>query len=163
MREHPFDRSEPKWLYRDLNRAHEQATSAVFSEFGIRNLGQPLLLFVLDKKSKKGEYPTQRELATELNLSPSTITMSIKSLEKHGCIRKLPDDADMRKNRIEITERGKEVSMLCHEAFDRVDEAMYLGFTAEEIALISSFYIRMRENLMSLTSESNHPQKEDPS
>ena len=153
---------EPKWLFRDLKRMHELASSAVFSKLGLRDFGQPLLLFVLESYSDSGQIPTQRELARELNLSPTTITVSLKSLERQGCVRKLADDADMRKNRIEITDRGREVAQSCRVAFDKVDEGMYLDFTDEEIALISSFYVRMTNNLKKLADSENQAQKEAP-
>lgn len=161
MRECPFDPKEPKWLYRDLKRMHELATSSVFMEQGL-NIGQPLLLFVLESQSNLGLNPTQRDLADELNLSPTTVTMSIKSLERQGCVRKFADEADMRKNRIEITDKGREIAKSCRRALDKVDEGMYLGFSDEEIALISSFFIRMTENLKKLTESANKAQKEAP-
>ena len=160
MQGRPFDPTEPKWLYRGLKRVHELATNAVFNEYGIGNLGQPTLLFMLEGEERHGRFPTQREIARDLNLSPTTITVSLKSLEKHGCINKLPDDEDMRKNRISLTEKGREITKKCAEASDKVDETMYLGFSDEEIALISSFYIRMTENLRTLTGD-NRSQKED--
>lgn len=153
---------EPKWLYRDLKRMHERATDAVFARLGLRDFGQPLLLFVLENYSDSGQIPTQRELARDLNLSPTTITVSLKSLERQGCVRKLPDESDMRKNRIEITDRGREVARNCRIAFDEIDEGMYCGFSEEEISLISSFYIRMTDNLQKLTESEPRSQKEVP-
>ena len=153
MREHPFDPKEPKWLYRGLKRTHELATKAVFTASGLEGMGQPILLFILEAEGARGHYPTQRELAQMMDLSPTTVTISLKSLEKHGCIAKLPDSEDMRKNRIALTEKGKEIAQKCHEATDKVDETMYLGFSEEEIALISTFYTRMTENLRTLTSD----------
>ncbi len=150
---------EPKWLYRDLKRMHERATAVVFAERGL-NIGQPLLLFVLEDKCSHGVNPTQRDLADELNLSPTTITVSLKSLERNGCIRKFADEEDMRKNRIKITPKGREMAKNCRNAIDKVDEGMYYGFSSEEIALISSFFIRMTENLKRLTERETQAQEE---
>ncbi len=159
MQECHFDPKEPKWLYRDLKRMHELATSSVFMEQGL-NIGQPLLLFVLEAQSDDGINPTQRDLADELNLSPTTVTMSIKSLERQGYVEKFSDVSDMRKNRIEITDKGREIAKSCRRALDKVDEGMYLGFSDDEIALISSFFVRMTENLRKLTESANKAQKE---
>ena len=161
MHECHFDPKEPKWLYRDLKRMHELATSSVFMEQGL-NIGQPLLLFVLEAQSDEGISPTQRDLADELNLSPTTVTMSIKSLERQGYVKKFSDASDMRKNRIEITDKGREIAKSCRRALDKVDEGMYLGFSDDEIALISSFFVRMTENLRKLTESANKAQKEAP-
>ena len=161
MHECHFDPKEPKWLYRDLKRMHELATSSVFMEQGL-NIGQPLLLFVLEAQSDEGISPTQRDLADELNLSPTTVTMSIKSLERQGYVKKFSDASDMRKNRIEITDKGREIAKSCRRALDKVDEGMYLGFSDDDIALISSFFVRMTENLRKLTESANKAQKEAP-
>ncbi len=161
MQQRRFGQREPKWLYRDLKRMHEIATSAIFTEQRL-NIGQPVLLFVLESMGDRGINPTQRDLADELNISPTTVTMSIKALERQGYVRKLADEADMRKNRIEITDKGKDVSKSCRLAFDKIDEGMYHGFTDEEIALISSFFIRMTDNLKRLTESETMAQKEDP-
>jgi DNA-binding MarR family transcriptional regulator len=161
MPRHPFRPNEPKWLFRDLKRIHELATTAVFEHYELSGFAQSLILFVLSHKSEDGEIPTQRELAYELNLSPTTITVAVKALVKQGCVRKLTDEEDMRKNRIEITDKGREVALSCRDALDKIDETMYLGFTPEEKELISSFYIRMTDNLKTLVpqdykKEDNH-------
>lgn len=161
MQECPFDPKESKWLYRDLKRAHELATSAVFMDQNV-NIGQPLILFVLEAQNEQGINPSQRDLADELMLSPTTVTMSIKSLERQGCVRKLGDVSDMRKNRIQITEKGRETARICRRALDMIDEGMYLGFSDDEIALISSFFVRMTESLKKLTETTTKAQKEAP-
>lgn len=162
MRKHPFNPDKPEWLFRDLTRMHELATAAVFNDHGLSQFGLPVILFVVEAENDHGHFPTQREIAQMLNLSPTTITVSLKSLERHGCVRKQPDEEDMRKNRIEITEYGRRIAHECRVASDKVDEAMYIGFSEEEISLISSFYVRMTDNLRRLTPKNHHQQKEDP-
>ena len=158
---HP-DHSSPEWLFRELHQAHRAAVDSVFARLGVRELGQPHLLFVLERENAAGVTPTQKELADRLKLSPATVAKSIKSLERLGCLHKLTDDSDMRKNRIQLTDTGREISEKCRQAFRNVDRAMYSGFSDEETELISQLYIRMAKNLRDLAAENSHaPEGED--
>jgi len=150
MERPPIDRNQPEWLFRELNQAHRAAVDAVFARLGIREFGQPHLLFVLDHEAERGHTPTQRELADNLKLSPATITNSLKSLERLGCVRKIADAEDMRKNRIEITKKGREISQKCRKAFRDVDRAMYSDFDESEREQIARLYVRMAGNLRAL-------------
>ncbi len=140
-----------EWLFRELNNAHRMATDAVTSRLGLRELGQPIILFILEDCGDEGI--SQGELAKIMRVSPATVTVSLKSLERHACIRKVPDETDMRRNRIEITEKGRHAARLCRLAHDRIDRAMYRGFSREEMDTISSLYVRMTENLFALARD----------
>jgi DNA-binding MarR family transcriptional regulator len=148
----PMGTVDPEWLFRDLHMAHRLAVQSVFSRDGVGDLGQPLILLILDDYGSSGETPTQKELADSLNISPATVTMSLKSLERKGYIRKITDDADLRCNRVEITNTGRETAEKCRRAFNEIDKAMYHGFSEDEKMLISGLYARMIENLMDLTN-----------
>lgn len=161
MENHPFDRKQPEWLFRELNQAHRAAVDRVFFKLGIRELGQPHMLFVLDHEAERGNAPTQRELADNLKLSPATVTNSLKSLERLGYVRKAADDADMRKNRIEITDKGREISRKCRMAFQDIDRAMYTGFDEGERELIAKLYTRMAKNLRDLAQEREEEKQDD--
>ncbi|HHU22979.1 MAG TPA: winged helix-turn-helix transcriptional regulator [Clostridiales bacterium] len=137
-----------EWLFRDLNTACRLASDAAFAKFGVREFGQPIILFMLERYGKDGVIATQKELAQRMRVSPTTITISLKSLERLGCIRKINDKKDMRRNQIEITEKGKMVAKQCRKAFEDLNKAMYQGFAPEERELINSFFIRMTNNLI---------------
>lgn len=138
--------SSPAWRFRMLHAAHRAATDASLSRFGVREFGQPFILFMLER-GVDGSAAAQRQLSEKLRVSPATMTASLKALEKQGCIRRAPDESDQRRKRIEITEKGRQVAAKCRCAFERVDEAMYEGFTEGEIAELSAFFERMTANL----------------
>ena len=140
------NRQRPEWLFRNLNNAHRLATDALFHRMGINDLGQPMMLFILSE----GAVSTQKELAEMMGLSPSTVTISLKSLERLGYVRKISDPNDMRRKRIEITELGLETAEKCRHVFRVIDRVMYKDFTPEEKDLISQLYIRMTDNLIML-------------
>ena len=137
-------------VFRGLMRAHRRAHDAVFDAVGLREIGQPVLLAILTDKKRAGEKCTQKELSEALRLSPSTLTISIKSLEKRGYVRKTTDENDLRRNYVEITDEGMEVSDKCRECLEEIDEAMYAGFTAGEKEMALELMGRMTENLRSI-------------
>ena len=59
----------------------------------------------------------------------------------------------MRKKRIRITDRGREVAQRYIEVFSEVDEAMYGGFTGTELDQVSDLFERMTENLRALAGQ----------
>lgn len=146
----------PEWAYRSLNRAHHLAQNALFEKLGLRDVGQPIILFILSDKLSRGESCSQKELGDILNLSAPTVTISIKSLVKRGYVVKKPDETDMRRNNIEITPLGLEVEAKCRNAFDLIDSAMYAGFSEDERELVTGFFRRSTENLLVLAGEGRH-------
>ena len=77
----------PAWRFRALHHAHRSAVDAALSRFGVREFGQPFILFMLERDGD-GAYDAQREISQRLGVSPATVTASLKSLEKQGCIRR---------------------------------------------------------------------------
>lgn len=144
------DMSGPEWAFRSLQRAHHSAHSAVFDKMGLRGVGQPVLLFVLNDFRSQGETCTQKQLCDILQLSPPTVAMSIKSLEKRGYVAKREDASDRRRNIVEITDLGSETADKCRLAFDDIDRAMYSGFTDEEKATLTRLFTKACDNLCDL-------------
>ncbi len=144
----PHDR--PEWAFHNLMRAHRLAHAALFDRLDLRDVGQPMLLFLLDDASRDGRECTQKGLCSALRLSASTVTASVKSLERHGYVRRHADERDQRRNIVEITESGRETARACRRAFSDIDEAMYRGFSEDERRQISGLFARMAENLYSL-------------
>lgn len=79
-------------------------THPKFEEIGLYP-GQPQLLKTLLKDNKKN----QRELAKELMIKPSTLTVMVQRMEKQGFIKKEQDKEDLRKSVINITDKGIEI------------------------------------------------------
>lgn len=135
------------FLFHMLHRAHRNALLSALSARGLADVGQPMILFILEQSSKEGEIAAQKELAEQLHVSAATIAMSLKSLERRGYVRKLTDERDARCKRVVITQKGKEVVQSCYDVFRSVDEQMYQGFSEEEKNRFFSDEKRMLENL----------------
>lgn len=140
----------PEWAFRRLIHAHHTAHNAVFERMGLKQVGQPMILFVLADAKRDGLRFTQRELAEQLRRSPSTITVSMNSLEKLGYISRVADEKDKRRNYVEITGEGLAIAEKCRSAFDDLDKAMFEGLTDEQKTQLTYFFNNISANLYSL-------------
>lgn len=111
--------------------------------------GQPPILRVLSERPNA----TQRQIAEELHISPASIAVSVKRMEKSGMISRQTDVADARRNNLSLTEKGKELNSFAKNTFDSVDEAMLSGFSEEELEYMLKIIKRMNYNVLSVMPE----------
>ncbi len=149
----------PEWAFRRLIHAHHTAHAAVFDRLGLKQVGQPMILFELADARDKEQRLTQRELADGLHRSPSTITISINSLEKLGYIRRVADEKDKRRNYVEISDEGLLIAEKCRRAFDDLDSAMFEGLSPEQKNDLTALFNNISANLYSLADGESEENK----
>ena len=110
-----------------------------------------MILSILSQQ-KDGTIESQKELARRLRVSPATVTVSLKSMERDGYVKKLSNAEDLRCKPITITEKGRRAAQLIDEVFETLDHGMYQGFSAQDLECISGFYRRMIDNLDTFAS-----------
>lgn len=150
-------------LARQINQYHRAAVQAELEARGLGEIGHPMLLTIL--QSSCGGEPdcqchAQRDLAQLLHISPAAVATSLKSLEKAGYIRREPG-RDARRNRVLLTQKGKDAVDGCKEAFDVVALRMLDGFSPQEQTQLFQFRQRMLRNL-SLPVLTQSQAKEEP-
>lgn len=92
-------------------------------------------------------FSSQVDLAKKLEVTPATIAVSLKTLERDGLVTRTVGEKDNRTNFIELTEKGKKLVEDSKDYFDSVDHAMYTGFTGEEMVTLCSFLERIYDNM----------------
>ena len=97
--------------------------------------------------------PSQKQLAQWLHVSPATVANSLKSLERGGYVHKEPDAQDARRNRVSITEKGRQAVLECVKVFDTVDNQMLQGFSPEDQEQLMRYQEQMLNNLSQLSGE----------
>ena len=132
---------EPNVLFHFLHHAHHRRVNEEW------DVGAPMLLAALYNSEKEGRTLSQRELARALRLSPATVAVSLKNLEGKGYLLRITDEGDQRRNRIHLTEKGRNAVERGTEAFQAVEEQMLAGFSGEEKERLTGFFVRMLENL----------------
>ncbi len=90
---------------------------------------------------------TQVEIAKALYITPASVAISTKRLQKAGLIKKEVDAASLRKNRILMTELGKEIVKDCRMAVRKADNDMFQGFKEIELENLKNYLDRMLVNL----------------
>ena len=100
-----FTDGSPEQLFHVLERKHHTAVDNLLSQNGISNIGQPVILSILSQQ-ENGTIESQKELARRLRVSPATMTVSLKSMERDGYVKKLSNAEDLRCKPISITEKA---------------------------------------------------------
>ena len=124
-------------------RAHRSMCEQLLCELEIHHSQHRMLMNL----SRRKEAPSQKELAGDFRVSPAAIAVTIRKLENGGYITRSTYDGDMRQNRIEITERGREVIEKSHSIFSSVDARMFDGFSDGDIDCFHSYLERIQNNL----------------
>lgn len=147
----PSDAFEPREVTRRMiltNQLHKRILENNLDGTGIHR-GQHRLLMTL----ACSQFQSQVELARKLEVSPATIAVSLKSLEKAGLIERRMRQEDNRVNFVELTERGRRIVEDGRDYFDMLDQQMYQGFTREERIQFSHFLERIYENMQKMTEQ----------
>lgn len=132
-------------LFRRVWRVHGMALDQVTASRGINTSQMKMLGHIFHH-----EGISQRQLASDLQLSPPSIAVTAKKLEKMGYIHRQMDEKDNRLNILRTTPKGKELLSQTWEAFTDVDIHMFKDFSPEELKQLYSFYERIRDNLEEL-------------
>ena len=142
-----YHRNGPSALFHSLHHAHKRRVAEALASRGLADLSAPWLLVSLLHAEADGRPWSQRDVARQMELSPATVAVSLKALERGGYVARAADERDARRNRVSLTEKGAEAVRLCVESFQSVDEGMLSGFTPEEAEQLSGFLTRMTTNL----------------
>ena len=132
------------WLFMRVMRRHHACVERRIGDLGIHH-GQHRMLIQLTNPSIS--HPSQKELAELLGISPAAVATSLKRLEREGYVSRSMTDEDNRRNEIRITEEGLARVNKSRAIFEATDEALFAGFTPEEIDLFTSFLERLDDNL----------------
>lgn len=142
-----YEKHEPSALFHGLHHAHKRRVMEEQASRGVGDLGAPMLLLSLFSAEMAGENWSQRDVARIMRISPATVAVSLKALERNGYVERFADERDQRRNRVTLTEKGRCAVEKCGESFRAVDERMLYGFTAEEKKQLTGFFTRMIDNL----------------
>ena len=137
----------PGILFQSVERARKQAIHTELSRRGLGTLGQPMILFLLKDKGREGRIAAQKELSDAMHVSPATVAVSLKSLEREGYVEKLADETDQRRKAVRLTPKGEAAIQRCVQVFEAVDQSMFEGFRPEETRQACGYLMRMLHNL----------------
>lgn len=132
-------------VLRHVNRIsllHRLRVQNLLADTGVWGSQIPILLHV-----ERNPGCTQTDIAEHLGVSSPSIATSIKRLQKAGMLEKRADEADMRRNHIELTERGHSTVARGRACYDQVVSRMLQGFSDGELDTLACLLLRLEENL----------------
>lgn len=130
------------------NQMHRRLIEKKLEGTGIHRAQHRLLMSLADN-----QFVSQVDLARHLEVTPATIAVSLKSMEKDGLICRKVKGEDNRANFVELTEKGKRIVEDSREYFDSVDEQMYQGFSQEERKELSNYLDRVYDNMNQMAKQ----------
>ena len=134
-------------LSRQVHQAHRAAVVEELARRGLSEVNPMILAILKHMEQTQPQSFSQRDMADVLHISPAAVTNSLKAMEKNGYISREPEENDARRNRVELTDKGRAAVDGCEEALLTVSERMLAGFSPEERTLLADFRSRMLTNL----------------
>jgi DNA-binding MarR family transcriptional regulator len=130
------------WKVRDVHHRHMYLMKNIHARFGL-HIAQPRILFVIARLNGS----TQSQIAEEMQVSPASLSMSIKRMQKAGLLEKVKDEHDLRRNQIRLSPAGQEAMDNSLQSLMQMDNQMLHGFNDAEIDQLGSYLDRMFANL----------------
>jgi len=111
--------------------------------------GQPELLHYIQL------HPgcSQRQMAEDAGVTAASIAASFKRMENAGFIRRRADTADLRCNRVYLTERGERELAQCMQELEEINRCMLGSLNEEEMACMETCLEKMTNCLTNAANE----------
>lgn len=102
----------------------------------------PVLRYVMENDGCK-----QVDLANFLRVTPASVALSTKRMQKAGYLEKEVDEYNLRRNKLHVTPQGRQLAADCKDAFDALDRESFKGFTEEELETFAGYLDRVAMNM----------------
>ena len=131
-------------------------------EARVRSLGiHPSQHVLLMHLSQMGRFPSQTQIAQELDVSPASVARTLKRLETGGYIERCGSDVDGRRNEIAITAKGEEMVRRSREIFDRLEAATFENFSDAELDCLEALLGKVMANLRRMEQDGGNAGEEE--
>lgn len=102
----------------------------------------PVLRYVLEN-----DGCTQTDLASFLRVTPASVALSTKRMQKAGYLEKEVDEYNLRRNKLHVTPLGKKLASDCMDAFLALDNEAFKGFSEDELKAFADYLDRVAVNM----------------
>lgn len=130
---------------------------AKLAEVGLYR-GQPPILGLLYQH----DGMSQKEMARALNLSPATMTVTLKRMEKAGLVRREMDEHDQRILRVHLSEQGRQMWLKSSEELRSVTEELMEGISPEERKQMQGYLRRIAVNMERAVEKHGMAEPDEP-
>ncbi len=126
------------------NRAHKSMVEKYVDQTGMHRSQHHLLMII----ARSPKVPSQKELAEKLKISPAAVAVTLKKLEKLGYIERCAAETDNRYNEIRISPKGKVLLEDTRNMFEKLDKAVFDGFSPEDFDRFLDYMNRIQQNIL---------------
>lgn len=140
-----IDRNSLYYIFLEILRSHHYRSHVLLDRIDVYP-GQPPMLFALDKEDGQ----SQKELADRLNVSPATITVMLRRMEKTNLVTRKQDDEDQRISRVYMTDEGREACIKANNVMQNIEEECFGNFRPDEKVVLRRLLMQMRDNLQAV-------------
>ncbi|CCK32716.1 MarR-family transcriptional regulator [Streptomyces davaonensis JCM 4913] len=102
------------------------------------------------------------ELANRLGVEASHVTRTVQQLEKSGYVSRVPDPADRRAQRIELTETGRAAVARVRDAGARGMQLALADWEPEELRQLATLFHRMVDDFLECAVDEEPEQRTAP-
>lgn len=134
---------------------HRALIDSRVREIGIHRTQHRILMHL----ARHDRLPSQKELATHLDITPAAVTGTLKKLERDGYVTRMLGQ-DNRFNELMITKKGRELVKLTRSLFSEADNSMFEGFSEEELSAYLACLEKMQANIRKQIGDSPKCHKE---
>lgn len=89
---------------------------------------------------------SQLELSRLTHLSPPTVSITLRKMEKDGYILRKTYENDMRQTIVYLSKKGRAFDDNIKKSFDLINEQTVQGLSSEEISALKKLLIKVRNN-----------------
>ncbi|MEM5948097.1 MarR family transcriptional regulator [Spirochaetia bacterium 38H-sp] len=111
--------------------------------------GQHRLLFFLHHN----QPANQSSIAQALMVSPASVTVVLRRMEKAGLVSRVTDKGDRRRQLVRLTDKGEEIVATAISGLRKFYAECFKGFSNEEIDAAKRVFEKIRNNIDSFTDE----------
>ena len=105
--------------------------------------GQQHIILLLHEN----EGLTVSQISSFLEITPATVSVSVKRMEKAGFVCKKADEKDARLTKLYLTEKGEAVLQSIKEKMDAQEEVIAKGLSQQEREMLSDLLEKIIQNL----------------
>ncbi len=110
--------------------------------------GQLFLIMKIDNNPEA----SQKELAKQMRFTEGAMSIVVKRLISSNMLKQVPLEADMRYNRLVVTDLGKAMIDDYKEYVIKVYQDIFQGFNEEELEKLFAALIKINDNLSKINN-----------
>ena len=91
---------------------------------------------------------SQRQLAQRVGITPPSMTVALRKMERKRYVSRKTDEKDQRITRIQLAPKGEECIDGIRCVLTEMEEIIYQGISREEVLLMKRLLTEMKNNLL---------------